>query len=153
MPGIWYNDYETGHVFEFGNVTMVEEEIIDFATKYDPQPFHIDKSAAAAGMYGGIIASGWHTVSVCMRIIVDNMMGPDSGSLGSPGLSEVSWPKPVRPGDTLRLRAEILEKIPSKSKRDRGFWRVRFAALNQNNEEVAVMVPMQYFMKRPLDQG
>ena len=153
MPGVWYDDYDAGHVFEFGDVTMVEDEIIDFATKFDPQPFHVDKLAAADGMYGGIIASGWHTVSVCMRMIVDNMMGPDSGSLGSPGLSEVSWPKPVRPGDTLRLRAEILEKIPSKSKPDRGFWRVRFAALNQHDEEVAVMVPMQYFMKRPAEQS
>lgn len=148
-PGVWYDDCEVGHVFEFGKVTMTKEEIIDFARKYDPQPFHVDEEAATASMYGGIIASGWHTVSVCMRLIVDNMMGPDSGSIGSPGLSEVSWPKPVRPGDTLRLRAEILEKIPSKSKPDRGFWRVRFAALNQNDEEVAVMVPLQYFLKRP----
>lgn len=153
MPGIWYDDYEAGHVLEFGNTIMVEEEIIDFAMKFDPQPFHVDKSAAAASIYGGIIASGWHTLAVCMRMIVDNMMGAGSGGLGSPGLSEVRWPKPVRPGDTLRLHAEILEKIPSKSKPDRGFWRVRFTALNQNNEEVAVMVPMQYFMKRPLEEG
>lgn len=152
MPGVWYDDYETGHVFEFGHVTMNKDEIIDFATKYDPQPFHVDEEAAAASIYGGVIASGWHTVSVCMRMIVDNMMGPGSGSLGSPGLSEVSWPRPVRPGDTLRLRAEILEKIPSKSKPDRGFWRVRFGGLNQHDEEVVVMVPMQYFLKRPAPQ-
>ena len=149
MAGVWYDDYDIGHVFEFGEVTMVEEEIIGFARKYDPQPFHVDEEAAAASVYGGIIASGWHTVCVCMRLIVDNMMGSESGSIGSPGLSEVSWPKPVRPGDTLRLRGEILEKIPSKSKPDRGFWRVRFAALNQDDEEVAVMVPLQYFLKRP----
>ncbi|MCY4496401.1 MAG: MaoC family dehydratase [Rhodospirillaceae bacterium] len=149
MAGVWYDDYDVGHVFEFGEVTVVKEEIIGFARKYDPQPFHVDEEAAAAGVYGGIIASGWHTVCVCMRLIVDNMMGSESGSIGSPGLSEVSWPKPVRPGDTLRLRGEILEKIPSKSKPDRGFWRVRFAALNQDDEEVAVMVPLQYFLKRP----
>jgi len=149
MAGVWYDDYDVGHVFEYGEVTVVKEEIIGFARKYDPQPFHVDEEAAAAGVYGGIIASGWHTVCICMRLIVDNMMGSESGSIGSPGLSEVSWPKPVRPGDTLRLRGEILEKIPSKSKPDRGFWRVRFAALNQDDEEVAVMVPLQYFLKRP----
>ena len=149
MAGVWYDDYDVGHVFEYGEVTVVKEEIIGFARKYDPQPFHVDEEAAAAGVYGGIIASGWHTVCLCMRLIVDNMMGSESGSIGSPGLSEVSWPKPVRPGDTLRLRGEILEKIPSKSKPDRGFWRVRFAALNQDDEEVAVMVPLQYFLKRP----
>ena len=149
MAGVWYDDHDVGHVFEFGEVTMVKEEIIGFARKYDPQPFHVDDEAAAASVYGGIIASGWHTVCACMRLIVDNMMGSESGSIGSPGLSEVSWPKPVRPGDTLRLRGEILEKIPSKSKPDRGFWRVRFVALNQDDEEVAVMVPLQYFLKRP----
>ena len=149
MAGVWYDDYDGGHVFEFGEVTMVKEEIIGFARKYDPQPFHVDEEAAVASVYGGIIASGWHTVCVCMRLIVDNMMGSESGSIGSPGLSEVSWPKPVRPGDTLRLCGEILEKIPSKSKPDRGFWRVRFAALNQDDEEVVVMVPLQYFLKRP----
>ena len=148
-PGVWYDDCEVGHVFELGEVTMIKEEIIEFARKYDPQPFHVDEEAAAASMYGGIIASGWHTVSVCMRLIVDNMMGPDSGGIGSPGLSEVSWPKPVRPGDTLRLRAEIIEKIPSRSKPDRGFWRVRFTPLNQDYKEVVVMVPLQYFLKRP----
>ena len=148
-PGVWYDDCEVGHVFECGEVTIIKEEIIEFARKYDPQPFHVDEEAAAASMYGGIIASGWHTVSVCMRLIVDNMMGPDSGGIGSPGLSEVSWPKPVRPGDTLRLRAEIIEKILSRSKPDRGFWRVRFTALNQDDEEVVVMVPLQYFLKRP----
>ena len=153
MPGVWFDDHEVGHVFEFGHATMTKEEIIEFAQKYDPQPFHVDEEAATSGMYGGIIASGWHTVSVCMRMIVENMMGAESGSLGSPGLSEVSWPKPVRPDDTLRIRAEILEKIPSKSKPDRGFWRVRFAAINQHDEEVAIMVPMQYFMRRPTHQG
>ena len=148
-PGVWYDDCEVGHVFECGEVTMVKEEIVEFARKYDPQPFHVDEEAAAASMYGGIIASGWHTASVCMRLIVDNMMGPDSGGIGSPGLSEMSWPKPVRPGDTLRLRGEIIEKIPSRSKPDRGFWRVRFTALNQDGEEVIVMAPLQYFLKRP----
>lgn len=142
MPGTWYDDHDIGHVFEFGSITMTREDIIEFAQEYDPQPFHVDEEKAIEGMYGGIIASGWHTVSVCMRLIVENMMGPESGSLGSPGLNEVSWPKPVRPGDTLRIRAKLLEKIPSKSKPDRGFWRVRFTAINQNNEEVAIMVPM-----------
>lgn len=99
-------------------------------------------------MYGGIIASGWHTVCICTRLIVENTMELDSGSLGSPRLNEVSWPKPLRPNDALRISAEILEKIPSKSKPGRGFWRVRFTVINQSNEGVAIMAPMQYFMRR-----
>ena len=90
-------------------------------------------------IYGGLIASGWHTISMCMRLIVDNMLIPDSGCLGSPGADNVMWSQPVRPGDILKVKAELLEKIPSKSKPDRGFWVIKFIAFNQNNEDVMNM--------------
>jgi acyl dehydratase len=149
MPAIWYDDHAVGDVIALGSTALELDEIVAFARRYDPQPFHVDPAAAAAGPYGDIIASGWHTAAACMRLIVEGLFGPDSGSLGSPGLSELSWKKPVRPGDTLTLSAEVLEKIPSRSKPDRGFWRMRFAAVNQHGEEVLVMVPMQYLRRRP----
>ena len=148
MSGVWFNSNDVGDMFEFGEIHVTENEILEFAKKYDPQPFHLDKTEAAKSIYGGLIASGWHTVSMCMRLIVDNMLVPDSGCLGSPGVNGLAWSRPVRPEDILKIKAELIEKIPSKSKPDRGFWIVKFVAFNQNDEEVLSMTPKIYLLKR-----
>ena len=147
MSAIWFDSNDVGDTFEFGEVHVTEDEILEFAKKYDPQPFHIDKVEASNSIYGGLIASGWHTISMCMRLIVENMLIPNSGCLGSPGADNVSWSKPVRSGDALKVKAELLEKIPSKSKPDRGFWIIKFIAFNQNNEDVMNMSIKIYLRK------
>jgi acyl dehydratase len=111
VPTIHLDDLQRGMVFDLGSVTVSREEILDFARRYDPQPIHVDEAAARVSIYGGLISSGWLTVSLCMRRIVDGFLGR-AASLGSPGCDEVRWLKPVRPGDTLTYRAEILESPP-----------------------------------------
>lgn len=109
-----FNEFREGQVLEFGSYTLSETEIVEFARRYDPQLFHVDAAAAAATRWGGIIASGFHTCSVAMRLMVDNVLA-GSESSGSPGLSSVSWLKPVRPGDTLGMRVEIVRVGRSQS--------------------------------------
>lgn len=135
----WYfEDFELGNTIEVGSCTVSEAEIIDFATRFDPQPFHVDATAAAQSMYGGIIASGWHTCSMIMRLMVDGFLR-DAASLGSPGVDEVRWLKPVRGGDTLTVSTTCLESIPSSSKPDRGVVRNLWQAKNQHGELVATV--------------
>jgi len=148
MATIHLDDLKPGMVFELGRVTVDRDEIIEFAHRYDPQPIHVDEAAARASIYGGIIASGWLTVSLCMRRIVDGFLAR-AASLGSPGCDEVRWLKPVRPGDTLTYRAEILEVTPSRSKPDRGVARVRYEAVNQAGELVLRLTGMQMLARRP----
>jgi len=131
----YFEDYEVGETAEFGDHPVTEEEIVEFARKYDPQPFHVDPDAGARTIYGGLISSGWMTGSIMMRLLVDNFISPLS-SMGSPGIDEVRWHKPVRPGDRLRVRTTILEKRRSESKPDRGVIRVRQEAVNQHGETV-----------------
>jgi len=131
----YFEDYEVGETAEFGDHPVTEEEIVEFARKYDPQPFHVDPDAGARTIYGGLISSGWMTGSIMMRLLVDNFISPLS-SMGSPGIDEVRWHKPVRPGDRLRVRTTILEKRRSESKPDRGVIRVRQEAVNQDGETV-----------------
>lgn len=105
---IYYEDLAEGQIIELGHYTVSKEEILEFANKYDPQPFHIDEKAAAESMFGGIIASGWHTSSICMRLYVDTILN-QAASMGSPGVDEIRWKRPVRPGDTLTGTFRILE--------------------------------------------
>lgn len=132
----YFEDYTAGEVLEFGDYLITEKEIIDFASRYDPQPFHIDKAAAANTHFGGLVASGWMTGSVMMRMMVDNFISPRS-SMGSPGLKELSWLTPVRPGDRLRVRATVETTRQSRSKPDRGIIEVTWEVLNQ--DDVIVM--------------
>ncbi len=120
----YFEDYEAGRVYELGSVQVELAEVVEFATRYDPQYFHIDESRAKESIYGGIIASGWHTASMMMRIFADNFLS-DVSSMGSPGLDELRWYLPVRPGDTLFVSAIVLETRLSKSKPDRGVMRTR----------------------------
>jgi acyl dehydratase len=146
----YFEDYEPGHIYEFGSVTMTEPEILAFARQYDPQTFHIDPVQAAQGRFGGLIASGWHTIGVAMRILVDHYLS-DVASMASPGVDEVRWPAPVRPGDTLRVRVETLEARPSRTKTDRGIVRARIEALNQKDEVVMSMLAMCIVGRRPTE--
>ena len=143
----FFEDYVTGQVYEFGEISVSETDIIDFASRYDPQYFHVDPVKAVASEFGGIIASGWHTVSLVMRLIVDHYLS-HVASLASPGVEEVRWPNPVRPGDTLKVRVTVLEARPSRSKPDRGIVRARMEALNQRDELVLSMTAVSFLGRR-----
>lgn len=144
----WFEDYVPGTVAEFGGVTITEGDIVSFARQYDPQPFHTDPAAAARAPYGGLIASGWHTVAVTMRILVDHYLSTVA-SLGSPGIDELRWTRPVRPGDHLRVRVTVLEARPSRSKPDRGLVRTHIEVLNQHDELVMTLTAMNLLRRRP----
>src|SRR4051794_16186337 len=143
----FFEDYPAGAVFEFGSVTVSQAEIIDFASRYDPQAMHVDPEIAAQGPFGQVIASGWHTVGLMMRLLVEHFL-PKNG-LAAPGIDELRWPRPVRPGDTLRVRVSIFEARRSRSKPDRGLITSFVEVLNQNDETVLTMRPMNLVRCRP----
>src|SRR5688572_4702411 len=147
MPKHYWEDFHPGDAWQFGSHTFTRDEMLTFARQYDPQPFHIDEEAARRSIYGGLIASGWQTVSVCFRLAVEGLIG-DTASMGSPGLDELRWLKPVRPGDTISARAEVLESRPSQSKPDRGSVRMRYEATNQRGEVVLSWTGIGIFARR-----
>ena len=130
----YFDDYVPGTTHDCGSVSFSQAEIISFATQFDPQPFHVDPEAAAHGPFGGLVASGWHTAALVMRQLVDHYLSAEA-SLGSPGLDEIRWPSPVRPGDTLRVRATVLEARRSQSKPDRGIIKTVIEAVNQERPD------------------
>ena len=134
----YFEDIEIGARTGFGDYAVTREEVIDFAAKYDPQPFHLDDAAAAATHFGRLSASGWHTCAIVMRITYDGLLA-DSTSLGSPGLESLKWTRPVRPGDTLRVRFTVLETRTMKSRPHVGLVRAQWQALNQHDEVVLDM--------------
>ncbi|MBM7332193.1 MAG: MaoC family dehydratase [Alcanivorax sp.] len=144
----YFEDYPEGAVYEFGPIEVEEEEVLSFARRFDPQAMHIDPEAAAAGPFGGLIASGWHTLSLMMRLMVDHYVSKVAG-LASPGVDEVRWLRPVRPGDRLTLRATVLEARPSRSKADRGVIFALMESINQDGEVVASFKGMNLIRKRP----
>jgi acyl dehydratase len=131
----YFEDYVPGAVHEFGSIRVEEADIIDFGRRFDPQPFHTDPEAAKQSAFGGLIASGWHTASIAMRLLVDHYVSR-AASLGSPGVDEVRWKKPVRPGDTLSIRVTVLEARVSRSKPNQGTIRSYVEVLNQRREVV-----------------
>jgi acyl dehydratase len=141
MPDLYFEDYVPGMVREFGSEPVEEAEIIEFGKRFDPQEFHTDPEAAARGPFGGLIASGWHTAALMMRMFADNYLSKAS-SLGSPGIDELRWLRPVRPGDTLRVRASVTEAKRSRSKPDRGVVHTVTEVLNQNGEVVMTVKAM-----------
>lgn len=144
----YFEDLTPGLVFDLGSVAVTEAEIVDFATRFDPQPFHTDPGAAADSIYGGLIASGWHTCSLVMRLLVDGFIrGADS--LGSPGMDEIRWLAPVRPGDTLHATVTITDARPSSSKPDRGVVHTLSEARNQDGVVVLTMRGMGLYRRRP----
>jgi acyl dehydratase len=144
----YFEDFSPGDVVEAGRHVITGDEIIAFARQFDPQPFHLDEAAARQTIFGGLIASGWHTGSLAMRLFCDGVI-VDSASLGSPGIDEMRWIKPVRPGDTLSLRVTVTECIPSRSKPDRGLVRSRLELCNQHGEVVVSIKGMNLIRRRP----
>src|SRR5512143_2535352 len=143
----YWEDFTPGRVFETPTRTLSEEDILRFAREYDPQSFHTDPQAARATPFGGLIASGWQTASATMRLMCDGYL-LETSCVGSPGLEELRWLKPVRPGDTLRLRATVLEQTPSRTQQGRGTVKFRWDVLNQNDDVVCTMVGRQHYLRR-----
>lgn len=143
----YWEDFPVGKVSEFGHMTVSAEEIIDFAGKFDPQPFHLSEEGGKNSLFGGLCASGWHTCAMAMRMMCDGYI-LESASLGSPGLENIRWLKPVRPGDTLHVRSVVLEARPMDSKPHVGLLRVRTEVLNQHNEEVMQMEGYGMYRRR-----
>ncbi len=128
----YFEDYTPGAVYEYGYATVTEDEIREFAERFDPQRMHTDPQYAATGPFGGLIASGWHTAGIMMRLFADHYLSTVAG-LASPGIDELRWPNPLRPGDRLFLRTEIVETRPSRSKPDRGLVHTRAELINQDD--------------------
>ena len=144
----YFEDFAVGETVDLGQCSVSEEEILEFALRFDPQRFHIDAEHAKKTPYGGLIASGWHTASLGMRMLVDGLLG-DSASMGSPGVEALNWHKPVRPGDTLRTRITTLESAPSQKHRDRGRIRCKLEMFNQRDETVLSWVGTIIIGTRP----
>ena len=146
-PRYW-DDYEVGQKFDLGSTSFTADEIVDFARQYDPQSFHVDAAAAGQSMFGGLIASGWHVTAKLMRLFVDNYVDQRT-ALGSPGVDEVRWLKPVRPGDTLTAWVECAGKLPSKSRPEMGIVHEQWRATNQKGELVMTLKGTNMVRRRP----
>ena len=144
----YFEDYLLGTTYECGSVSIDRASIVAFAKEFDPQPLHVDPVAAAAGPYGGLIASGWHTAALVMRLLVENYLAAES-SLGSVGLDELRWPNPVRPGDTLRVRATVVESRRSASKPDRGIVKTVVEADSAGGATVMRATAVNFMLVRP----
>jgi acyl dehydratase len=145
----YFEDYPPGAVFEGGAIAVSESDILDFARRYDPQTMHTDPAAAADGFFGGLIASGWHTAALMMRLFAAHFLSPAS-SLASPGIDELRWLKPVRPGDVLSVRVTVTEARRSRSKPEQGVVRSFVEVLNQKGEVVMSLKPISLLRCRPV---
>jgi acyl dehydratase len=137
--GLYLEDFAVGQVFRSGSLCVNAGAIKDFAAQFDPQPFHLDDAAAKATMFGGLAASGWHTAAITMRLLVDGG-APIAGGIIGAGTDELRWPRPVRPGDELRVESEVLEIRPSRSRPMQGMVKMRTTTLNQNGEPVQILI-------------
>ncbi len=146
---LYWEDFREGDVREFGGVVVKREDIVRFAAEFDPQPFHVDESAAQDSMFGGLIASGWHTAAMAMRMMCDAYL-LKSASLGSPGLESLKWLQPVRPGDTLHMRLAVLESRTLQSKPGVGLVKIRHEVVNQHGQTVMEMQGFGMFRRRPV---
>lgn len=144
----YWEDFKVGEVIELGSCAITEAEVLAFARRYDPQPFHVDPEAARRSIFGGLIASGWHTCALLMRLAVEKNRLEDAAATGSPGLDSCRWLKPVRPGDVLTGRTEVLETWPSRSK-PIGFIRRRNELINQHGEVAVAVVGITMYERRP----
>ena len=148
MSERWFEDYVVGTTAEHGTVAVDEAELVDFGRRFDPQPFHVDAEAAAQGPFGGLIASGWHTCALMMRLFAQEYLSEVS-SLGSPGVDELRWLRPVRAGDRLTLRTTVEEARLSRTKPDRGLVRTRIELLGPAAEPVLTMTALNLVLTRP----
>lgn len=145
----YFEDFAVGDTFDLGEYTFTAEEIVAFARQFDPQPFHLDEAAGQASHFGGLVASGWHTCSIMMRLNVQQLANR-SASMGSPGIDEIRWLKPVRPGDTLNVTSATLAVRASQSKPDRGTVTQLWTATNQHGEEVCRFKGTGMILRRPV---
>jgi acyl dehydratase len=148
----YFEDYLVGSVHQFGSIAVEEDEIIAFAKRFDPQVFHTDPESAKETIFGGLIASGWHTAGLMMRLFADHFLSKVA-SLGSPGVDELHWKKPVRPGDELSIRVTVLKKRRSRTKPDRGIVHSFIEVMNQNREVVMSMKAVNIFFCRQRPQA
>jgi acyl dehydratase len=148
---IYFDDLEIRKPAVFGTYEVTREEVLEFARKYDPQPFHLSDEAAAKTHFGRIAASGWHTAAMVMAVIARRVVNEEQAGLGSPGIDELRWKKPVYPGDTLTVSGEILEKTPSRSRPDIGSFRTRTTVTNQNDEVVMTFISIVLIRRRPAE--
>ena len=150
MSGRYLEDFAVAQTFGSGRARITKERIKTFGAEFDPQPFHLDEDAARDTMFRGLAASGWHTAALTMRLLVESEFKPAGGIIGA-GFDELRWPRPVRPGDELRVESEILEVRPSKSRPNQGWIKLRITTLNQNGEAVQIFVGNLIVPSRPAD--
>ena len=148
QPELWWEDFKVGEIAEMGHYTFTEADIVAFARQYDPQPLHTDPAAARGSFYGGLIASGWHTCAIGMRLMCETYIN-QTVSMGSPGVDNIRWLKPVRPGDTLTYRWHVLEARASRSRPEAGLVKSRWEAVNQDGDQVLTMEGWGMFGRRP----
>ena len=148
MTKQYLDDFAAGQVYRSNRLRVDKEQILAFAAQFDPQPYHLDEEAARKSVFKGLAASGWHTAAMTMRLLVESEFQPADGILGL-GLEELSWPRPVRPGDELRVEGEVLEVRPSKVRTDRGVIRLRTTTLNQNDQPVQIFTGNLLVPRRP----
>ncbi|PCI62434.1 MAG: dehydratase [Kordiimonadales bacterium] len=148
MYEIYYEDLMIGQASTFGAYEVTREEVIEFASKYDPQPFHLDDDAAEKSVFGALCASGWHTCAMMMRMLVDSLTEQKMASLGSPGIDNISWRRPVFPGDILSVTSKLTEKRDSKSRPELGLAKSEFTVKNQKGETVMTMNSNMMIAKR-----
>jgi acyl dehydratase len=146
---IYFEDLELGIETEFGSYEVTREEVLDFARKYDPQPFHLSDEEAAKTHFGRLAASGWHTCAMTMAVIARYVVRDEQAGLGSPGVDELRWLKPVYPGDTLTVRSKVVEKTPSRSKPDIGSFRSAAVVTNQDGVPVLTFTSIVLIRRRP----
>jgi len=148
MTELFLEDFAVAQTFASGRLRIEKERIKTFAAEFDPQPFHLDEDAARETIFRGLAASGWHTAALTMRLLVESEFKPAGGVVGA-GFEELRWPRPVRPGDELRVESEVLEVRPSKSRPDQGLIKVRTTTLNQNGEAVQIFTGNLIVPRRP----
>ena len=144
----YFEDVQVGETMRFGRYEVTREEIVEYARQFDPQPFHLDEEAARASMFGGLIASGWHTGAMFIRMVCDGMV-PTAATSGSMGFDDLKWLKPVRPGDVLSVDSVVREKIESHSRPDRGTVKIESRVSNQRGEVVMSLVSLVIYLRRP----
>ena len=152
MAKRYLEDFTVGQTFGSGRVKVDTEQIKAFAAEFDPQPFHLDENAARETIFGGLAASGWHTAALTMRLLVESEIAPAGGIVGA-GFDEFRWPRPVRPGDELRIESEVLEVRASRSRPNQGLIKVRTTTLNQMDEAVQVQIANLIVPRRPSADG
>jgi len=149
MSGRHFEDYAVGQKFGSGTIEVTAERIKSFAREFDPQPFHTDEEAARHTFFRGLVASGWHTAAMSMRLFVESDITPAGGAIGAGG-SDLTWPRPVHPGDVLRIESEVVELRPSRSRPEIGIMKVKLTTYNQANEPVQITYPTMIVPRRPV---